>query len=281
MLVVLLAACATAPQAPETQAPAPAPAPVLRVGITPDYPPIVFMTSVDYAGVEIDLAQLLAKELGANVEFVVSPWNRLIPSLMEDEFDIIMSGMSITTARKVRIDFTDYYMKGGLLAAIRLRDSQKYKSVNDIDSHQASISIGVVEGTTGDAYVQRNFPKARRVALSKASDAVYDLKYGRIDFFIHDAPSIVWIVAENETDFTVLPELLSEEYMAWGIRRGNDLLRQSVNGILSKWKSDGTLDKVLSKWLPYYNPGTGSLQYEMPETVKGSTPRRKSPPSRK
>ncbi|HSB51641.1 MAG TPA: ABC transporter substrate-binding protein [Dissulfurispiraceae bacterium] len=280
MLVVLVAACA-APQAPETQAPAAPPKPVLRVGITPDYPPIVFMTSVDYAGVEIDLAQLLAQELGANVEFVVRPWNRLMPSLMEDEFDIIMSGMSITRARKVRIDFTDYYMKGGLLAAIRLRDSQKYTSVDDIASHQPSVSIGVVEGTTGDAYVQRSFPKARRVALSKASDAVYDLKYGRIDFFIHDAPSIVWIVAENETDFTVLPELLSEEYMAWGIRRGNDLLRHRVNEILTKWKSDGTLNKVLAKWLPYYNPGTESLRYETPGTVKGSTPRRISPPSRK
>jgi polar amino acid transport system substrate-binding protein len=100
--------------------------------------------------------------------------------------------------------------------------------------------------------VQKHFPKARRVSVRRASDAVFELKIGRIDFFIHDAPSVVWIVSENEMELTAIWTLLNEEHLAWGVRHGDDALRQRVNEVLAAWKADGTLKRVLTRWLPYY-----------------------------
>ncbi len=72
-----------------------------------------------------------------------------------------------------------------------------------------------------------------------------------IDIFVHDAPSIIWLVSENEAEITGVWEPLNEEYLAWGVRRDDQEFLTQVNGILKKWKKDGTLNKVLKRWLPY------------------------------
>jgi len=223
---------------------------VLRVGVTADYPPMIFKQGRKIAGVEADLAWLLAQGLNKNIEFVELRWEQLIPALMENRIDIIMSGMSVTDARKVRIDFSDYYLKSGLLTLMRAEDSSKY---NSVDSIKESFSIvGIVKDTTGEAFVRRTFPKATRIiALSKANDAPDELKNRYIDLFIHDASSIVWLASENEAELKGFWKPLNEEYLAWGIRKGNQKLLSQVNAVLKKWKEDGTLNKVLSKWLPY------------------------------
>lgn len=75
----------------------------LLVGVTPNFPPIIFKQSGEFAGVEAELARLLALELGKPIKFIELRWERQIPSLMARETDIIMSGMSITGARGVRL----------------------------------------------------------------------------------------------------------------------------------------------------------------------------------
>jgi len=220
----------------------------LRVGITPSYPPVIFKLGDKIAGVEADLAQQLGKELNRPVEFYEFRWDNLIPALLEGEIDIIMSGMSITEARKVRIAFTDHYLKSGLLIAMRSEDSKKYSSLQSIkDSH---VAAGVIKETTGDIFVQKNLPRARKVPYSTADRAAYDLKLRRIDIYVDDALSVIWLVSENEADLTALWEPLTTEQIAWGVRRDNRELLAQVNTILSTWKQDGTLNNVLLKWLP-------------------------------
>ena len=220
----------------------------LRVGITPSYPPVIFKLGDKIAGIEVDLALQLGKELNRKVEFIELRWDTLIPSLLEGKIDIIMSGMSITEARKVRIAFTDHYLKSGLLIAMRTEDSRKYNSLQRIkDSH---VAAGVIKETTGDVFVQQNLPRARKVPYSTADRAAYDLGLRRIDIYVDDALSIIWLVSENEADLTALWEPLTEEYIAWGVRRDNTELLDQVNTVLSTWKQDGTLHSVLIKWLP-------------------------------
>lgn len=220
----------------------------LLVGITPSYPPLIFKLGDRIAGIEVDLAQKLGKELNRKVEFIELGWDALIPALLEGKIDIIMSGMSITRAREVRVAFTDHYLKSGLLIAMRSEDSRKYTSLQAIkDDHLAA---GVLKETTGDIFVQKNLPRARKIPYSTADRAAYDLKLRRIDIYVDDALSVIWLVSENEADLTALWEPLTEEYIAWGVRRDNTELLAQVNTILSTWKQDGTLHNVLIKWLP-------------------------------
>lgn len=227
----------------------PEPLQSLRIGVTPDYPPIIFKQGGEFSGVEADLARQLALELGKQVKFVALKWEQQIPALLARQTDIIMSGMSITKKREIRVSFADHYLKSGLLAMMHVQNAQKYNSIENIK--QSYLNFGVVTGTTSDIFVKQNFPnKVRLATFQKAGDATTPLKNRSIDIFIHDAPSIMWLVSENEADLTALWEPLNKEDLAWGIRRDNQELLNQVNGILNKWKKDGTLNRILLKWLP-------------------------------
>jgi ABC-type amino acid transport substrate-binding protein len=225
----------------------------LRVGVTTTYPPIIFRaggpTTGTVTGVEADLARRLGQALGWPVRFVEVRWEEQIPVLLEGRTDIIMSGMSVTRERQVRIAFAEPYLETGLAVAMRVEDGPRYASPGQVMASQAV--VGVVERTTADTFVQRNLPRARRLALSRAGDGALALKRRTIDLFVHDAPSIMWLVSENEADLVGLWELLDREQLAWGLRREDTVLLERVNAVLDAWKRDGTLESVLSKWLPY------------------------------
>jgi len=221
----------------------------LLVGVTPNYPPIMFKQGDEFAGVEADLARLLAIELGKPVKFVELKWDKQIPALLNRETDIIMSGMSITKARGIRVNFADHYLKSGLVAMMLIEHAETYQTVEDVMQNYSN--VGVVKGTTSDVFVRNNFPNLLRViALQEADDAPSTLDRRSIDLFIHDAPSIMWLVSENEADVTALWEPLNEEHLAWAVRRDDEKLLKQVNSILNKWKNDGTLERTLLRWLP-------------------------------
>jgi ABC-type amino acid transport substrate-binding protein len=221
----------------------------LRVGVTPNYPPIIFTIDGKLSGVEVDLALLLGDALRRPVRFIELGWDEQIPALLAGKIDIIMSGMSITEARKVRINFAEPYMKAGLGTAMRAEDASRYNSPRNIQA--ASVPVGAMINTTGDAFVQRNFPNAIRIPFRTMKDAAIALKNRRIDLFIHDAPAIAWLVSENEAELKGFWQLWNVEYLGWGLGRENRELLASVNDMLNKWKKDGTLDKVLNQWVPY------------------------------
>ncbi len=219
------------------------------MGVTSTYPPIIFRQGGQIAGVEADLARLLGTRLGRPVFFVEVIWDQQIESLMAGKTDIIMSGMSVTDARAVRIAFTEPYLEGGLMAAVRTEDARQYGSREAL--LRTSATVGVVERTTGDVFVQQSFPNARRVALSIASDGALALRRRTIDVFVHDGPSIAWLVSANEADLAGIWQPLNRENLAWGVRRDDAQLLAQANEILGTWKRDGTLTDVLVRWLPY------------------------------
>jgi len=243
LFVALLTGCA-AVQQPASREDA------LRIGITPDYPPIIFKAGEEIKGAEADFGNLLAKELNKTPEFIELPWAEQIPALIEGRIDIIMSGMSVTDARKVRVDFTEPYMKSGLMTLMRAEDAPKYPTLESIK--QSPGNVGVVQGTTGEVFVRANFTRAQQIiSMAKAGDSVYPIKNRRIDLFIYDAPAIAWLVSENEADLKGFWEPFNEEYLAWAVKRGDKELLARVNSTIRKWKNDGTMRDVLKHWLPY------------------------------
>jgi ABC-type amino acid transport substrate-binding protein len=222
----------------------------LRVGITPDYPPLVFRQPEGTNGVEIDFANALGRELGRPVEFVVLRFDQLIPHLVDKEIDIIMSGMSVTKPRQLRIAFATPYVHNQIRAMFPLKNSARFKSVDDIKKTDAR--IGVVTGTTGEIYVKQNCPNAKMVPVTMRRDVGFFLTKGdRMDLFIDDTFALADIFSQKEGDLDYLKEPLSEEDLAWGVRSGDKEFLSKVNGIVDLWKNNGTIDKTLDKWMPY------------------------------
>jgi ABC-type amino acid transport substrate-binding protein len=222
----------------------------LRVGITPEYPPLVFREPTGTNGAEIDFANALGQELGRPVEFVVLRRDQLIGALLDKQIDIIMSGMSVTKARQIRITFSDPYLPNELRAIFPLKSKDRYKTKEDILN--TTDRIGVITGTTAEIFVKQNCPNAKIVNFTLRQDiAYYLLKGGRMDLFIDDTFALADIVSKNEADVAYLREPLSEENLGWGIRPDDPEFLTRVNKILTKWKADGTADRIINRWIPY------------------------------
>ena len=81
----------------------------LKVGFSGFIPWAMKNTNDEWVGFEIDVAKKLARDLGLELEMVPTAWGRIIPALLNDEFDIIIAGMSVTPQRAKEVTFSDPY----------------------------------------------------------------------------------------------------------------------------------------------------------------------------
>jgi ABC-type amino acid transport substrate-binding protein len=222
---------------------------ILRVGVTPNAPPLIFKQNHKIVGLEADLARDLAEYLGKSPSFVELKWEDQIPALLENRIDIIMSGMSITALREVRIAFALSYFESGQMALIRRKDAVRYRT--GLFSFATSSAIGVVKDTTGEYFVETQFSNVNRIAYTDPRAAVTDLIDNHIDMFIYDAPMALYLASENESrGLTVLFVRLTKEPLAWGIRKDNVELLKSANQFLQLRNEEGKLNTMIKYWIP-------------------------------
>lgn len=223
---------------------------VLRVGVTANAQPLVYRQRNTVVGLEADMARQLAKDLGKSLKFVELDWENLIPALIDDKIDIIMSGMSITRLREVRIAFTIPYFKSGLMALIRREDAARYST--GLFSLTTSSAIGAIKDTTSEYFVETNYASVNKKLYTNTKQAVKALKKKDIDMFIYDAPLVLYLASENETQgLTALFTLLTEEYLAWGVRKDNKELLDQANNFLKTANDDGRLKQMIKYWIPF------------------------------
>ena len=225
---------------------------ILRVGVSPRSRPMIFEESGRMMGIEADFAQQLGKALNREVVFVKVPWEKQIDFLEQNKTDIIMSNMSITGPRSIRINFTRPYLQSGLSALFR-RDQQETSSlIGGVIVNQAR-NIGFVKDTTGEFYSRQRFTRGTLRAFASPQAGVDALKSGKVDMFVHDAPVVWWQSAVNERELIAFNELLNVEPLAWGIGRHNSALLDEVNALLTQWDRDGTSAKIIKNWIPTFN----------------------------
>jgi ABC-type amino acid transport substrate-binding protein len=228
-----------------------APGSTLRIGMAANYPPLAFKEDGKLTGAEVDFAHMLARDLDVKVELVQTPWNDLIPDLVDDKIDVIMSGLSITPERQKLVSFADSYGTIGQMALFRVGDYERLRDEGARNS--PATRIGAVGGTTGEQYVRSHYPLAQITTFASVDDGVAALRNGQIDVFVHDAPAI-WRVTsprgavERELASRYIP--LTNEKLAWAVRKQDDQLLLRLNAVLAKWKADGQLDLVGARWVP-------------------------------
>jgi ABC-type amino acid transport substrate-binding protein len=222
----------------------------LRVGVTANFPPMIYREGGKLAGVEVDFATALGKELGRPVKFVEVDWEDQIPALADGRTDIIMSGMSITLARQLRIAFAKPYMVVGQTVVVRREDATRFALGFPIEPKG---TIGVLKATTGDFLVQQEFPRIKRKAYTSPQDAAKALVKKKIDMIICDSPTAWWLASMNEIQgLVVVPIYLSREPLAWAMRKSDPDLLASVNTALDKLQADGRATAIIKRWVPLY-----------------------------
>ena len=220
----------------------------LRVGISPDYPPLAFKENGALQGAEVEMAKTLAYYLNVKIVFVQLPWNKLIPGLLNNRVDVVMSGLSITPERERNVNFIQPYMKVGQMALIRKNEKKQFTDKQDLLN--TNLRLGFLPDTTSASFAASNFHRAQRIPMKSVEQAVEDLRNSKIDLFIHDAPTI-WMIAGNSTEeqLTGLYWPLTREFLGWAVRPTDINLQSSLNNALDKWKANGVLDRILNSWM--------------------------------
>lgn len=247
LMVAWMGGCASTP----TQTSPPASVKnALRVGVSANAPPLVFKRGGNIVGLEADLALEFAKYLGKSVQFIELKWDDQIPALLEKRIDIIMSGMSVTPLREVRITFANPYFTSGQMGLIRRKDEALFKT--GFFALSKNSAIGTIASTTGEYFVETQYGNIKKMSFSNSQAAVKALIGGKIDIFIHDAPLILYLASENETKgLTPLFALLTREYLAWGIRRDDTELLTAANTFLKTINDNGKLKQMIQHWIPF------------------------------
>ncbi|MDH3715331.1 MAG: transporter substrate-binding domain-containing protein [Gammaproteobacteria bacterium] len=220
----------------------------LRVGIVPNYVPVIFKQGGVVSGIEADFALLMGEALGRPVELVELSWFELIPALNESRIDIIMSGMSVTPARREQVFFTDPYMQVGQMALIRTVDLGRIS--DSLSLYRTREKIGFEHGTTGEDFVRTRLERAQPVGFNSPDTGIAALRAGLITAFVHDAPT-VWRIAGSPTERELvgLYQPLTEEYLAWAVRKNDVQLRDALNAQLSILRAKGELQRIIDRWI--------------------------------
>lgn len=222
---------------------------ILKVGITTNYPPVIFRYKDKNAGIEIDLARKISNYADISIIFVEVEWDRLIPSLLNEEIDIIMSGMSVTEDRKQIIDFTEPYMQIGQMVLIRNDEINRLSPISKI--YLDNSRVGYELDTTGEQFVKSRLISSVSLGYKSVEDGLGALDNGYIDYFIHDAPTIwKYTLDKNNNNLVGLYTPLTEEYLAWGVRKDDQELLKVLNSIIKKLKEDGSIQEIINKWIP-------------------------------
>ncbi|MCM8538146.1 MAG: transporter substrate-binding domain-containing protein [Lentisphaeraceae bacterium] len=223
----------------------------LRVGVSTNYPPVIFKEYGTVKGMEADFAYELANELGYKVEFVETEWNDILYSLNSGKVDIIMSGMSVTPTRSAQVSFATPIMDISQMLLIRRNEIGHFRKPGNGYYVNSNMKIGVSKGTTGEQLARKYLPKHRIALFHDVGSGAKALREGVIDCYIHDSPTIWSYAMKDDSELIGVYWKLSTEKVAWAIKRGNFALLNQVNAVLKKWRYSGKTSRIVSKWVPY------------------------------
>ncbi len=221
----------------------------LKVGMSADYPPLHFSEDGTLHGIEVDNVRTVSEILSRRMDIEVLPFDDLIPALEAGRIDIIMSGFSVTAERSQRVLFSDAYLRVGQMAIMHKSKVGRFSQPWAV--YREGVRIGVEPGTTGAAFAARELTDAVVRNYPDPEAAFAGLRRDEIDLYVHDAPTS-WQLANSmdNDDLISLYAPLTEEMLAWAVRKDDVALAQELNRALALMKSNGSLQYILNRWIP-------------------------------
>ena len=225
----------------------------LRVGFEAGYVPFEMTDKKGrFVGFDIDMAKQMAKAMGVKFVPVNTNWDGIIPALLTDKFDIIMSGMTVTQERNLKINFADPYIIVGQTILINKKHAGKIKSYKDLNSSKYIVTSKL--GTTGEKSIKRMIPKAKYKSFETEQEAALEVVNGRADAFIYDLPYCVSFFAQQgKSSMVFLDTPFTFEPLAWAINKGDPDFINWLNNFLRQVKNDGRYDRIYNKWIKSTN----------------------------
>lgn len=221
---------------------------VLKVGTTLDYKPFTYKDSNDYKGYDIEVAKLLAKELGVEVEFVPTTWKTMLQDLKDKKFDIAMGGITRTIKRQSEANMTEPYLDFGKCFLVRKGDKEKYSSLEAVDKKE--VRVGVNIGGTNEIFIDENIKNAQVIKYKNNLDVPLAVEKGEVDVMITETPEAITYQKNNpKLEGAMLENTLTKSQMGYIIRKEEQHLLNTINFILNELEIKGEIEKLKTGYL--------------------------------
>jgi polar amino acid transport system substrate-binding protein len=220
---------------------------VLRVGMEPGYMPFEMKDKKgNIIGFDVDMAKAMAKAMGVELELVPTAWDGIIAALLTGKFDILMSGMTITQERNLKINFANPYISVGQTMIVNKKHAGK--TWKDLDKPEYTIATKL--GVTGEIATRKMFKKAKIRTFETEADAAQEVLNGNADAFVYDKPYNAIFFAQKKATGKIVhfDNDLTYEPLGWAIRKGDPDFINWLNNFLNQAKHDGTYDRIYKKW---------------------------------
>lgn len=216
--------------------------------------PFVFPDPADpnrVVGFEVDLANLIAGELGVRAEFFQADWNTLPSFLDAGKIDVILNGYELTPGRAAQMEATrPYYVYE--LQLIGRADDDRMRSWDDLRRGDDGLrkSISVLRGTSSEEYLRDKWGKdVEIVGYDGNTDAMMQVRNGVHDATLADLCVAVFYRGQpQEQGLKFVGEPVAPGYYVMYVRKGEKRLAEAINGALERILKDGRLRTVYEKW---------------------------------
>ncbi len=222
----------------------------LRHGFEAGYMPFEMTDkNGDFIGFDIDMGKKMAEAMGVKWVPVNTAWDGIIPSLMTDKFDIIMSGMTVTQERNLKISFAEPYIVIGQAIIVNSDLKGTINSYKDLNDPKYTVISKL--GTTGEQAVMGMIPKATYKAFETESEGAMEVLNGNADAFVYDLPFAELFMTQRggSGSIFILNKPFTYEPLAWAINKGDPDFLNWLNNFMAQIKNDGTYDAIYDKWI--------------------------------
>lgn len=227
----LLASCAKASDA-------------LVVATDAAFPPFEFVDedTKEIVGFDIDLMNAIAEKAGLDITYKNVSWDPLLAGMADCQYDMAISGMTITADRAEQFSFSDPYINAGQIVAVQV-DNDTIGGPDDL----VGATIGAQIGTTGAMEAEAIADSTVKI-YDTYELAFLDLANGQIDAVVADYPTAVAFVNQNADSLKVVGEVFTDENYGIAFCKDNNELISQVNVALAELISEGFIDELVVKW---------------------------------
>ena len=219
----------------------------LRVGLGLFEPWSACDADGELIGFEIDVATRVAEDMGVEVEFARTNWTYIISELIAEEFDVIISGMTILPHRNLKINFTAPYNSSGVYLVANTEKAADLETLADFNS--PDIMLATRRGASSINFLENAFPEAMLLLFDTDNAVLQAVVAGDAHAAAAFATTrTTWVEAHPETLNLPFEEPFASEIGAMAVRKGDLDALNFFNGWIAINTANGWLEQRSQYW---------------------------------
>ncbi len=224
---------------------------VLMVGMEIGYPPMEYFDEdgATMIGFDVEVAQAIADYMELDLEIVDTAWDGIFTGVTIDNYDCIISAVSITDDRQEDYNLTEPYVANRIVMVTR-KDSG-ISTLEELDGKSVAVQAEttadvLVTGLIEDGLVIENYNQYEKILT-----CFDDLKTERVDAVLVDSVVAAYYMGEDAALYDIVWESDEPEPMAICLKKGNDELTAEIEAAVDALYADGTFATIATKYFGY------------------------------